>query len=88
MSHPSGYIMRRDVKKAGFVQGEKSLTDCRCADCRKTVNGLRSWWTKVSYEYNEWEGYCLKCAYDAVHRWDDFDEKEFERIMNSNERGR
>ena len=81
MASPSRYMMKRDVIEAGFRQGEKTLTECQCADCHKTVNGLRSWWTKVSYEYNEWEGYCLNCAYELVHRWDGFNEEMSAALM-------
>ena len=68
-----------ELKRAGYSLGESSGN--QCADC--DTNCGRGWWMRVSYEYNEWECWCRKCAYDRLHEYDDFDFDEMMRISES-----
>jgi hypothetical protein len=31
--------------------------------------GEQAWWTKTSYEYDEWEARCRRCCFEATRSW-------------------
>ena len=72
MNRPSARTQINEIKRAGYLRGESA--GHTCADCTKHCG--RGWWMRVSYEYNEWEGWCRECAYDRIHRWDDLMEEK------------
>ncbi|QDV86953.1 hypothetical protein [Planctomycetes bacterium TBK1r] len=62
-----------DLRRNGFIQGNSDSYDATCGTCESTCNGSRGWYRKTSYEYDEWDCYCRKCAIEWIHQWDDFD---------------
>ena len=72
MSKPSARTQISEIKQAGYLRGESA--GHTCTDCSKNCG--RGWWIRVSYEYNEWECWCRECAYDRIHRWDNFKETQ------------
>lgn len=52
-----------------------------CCNCELPVRPFKQWWKRVSYEYDEWECYCSRCALHNVHLFDDFDDEAFIAIM-------
>ena len=68
----------KEIKQAGYLRGESG--GGTCGDCGKNCG--RGWWRKVSYEYNLWSCSCRDCAYSEIHKWDDFDDAEYMKIVN------
>lgn len=61
----SGSVLR--LVRHGFVQGERAGKQAgECATCDKTVTRNRSWYWRTSYEYDEWDCYCKRCALQKV----------------------
>lgn len=55
----------------GFSQGKRDAKQSGdCCVCEKTVRRNRGWWVKISYEYDEWDCYCKKCANDKMRQDD------------------
>ena len=52
-------------------------TDDVCDNCEKHPDNHRLWWESGGFEYPH-DGYsrCDDCGYKALHKYDDFDEKE------------
>ena len=72
VSRTSARTQLKEIKQAGYLRGESA--GHTCTDCSKNCG--KGWWIRVSYEYNEWECWCRECAYDRIHRWDNFKEEE------------
>lgn len=70
---------RKEVRQAGFIRGETAGS--KCCDCGKSCGF--GWWLKVNIEYDEWECFCIECAFKHVHRFDDFDLDEMMKISGS-----
>lgn len=69
-----------ELKQNGFVQGD-TQTGCRCDTCDKPIPGKRGWWRKTSYEYDEWDGYCIGCAHDWLHQYDEMTKEDMARMI-------
>jgi hypothetical protein len=81
--NPSRTAMLAELRQAEFVQGDDQ-TGCRCETCDKPVPGPRGWWRRASAEYDEWDVYCVDCAYGWLHQYDDFDMEAFEALSTGN----
>jgi len=78
---PANRLIRAELIKAGFQQSGVGANGQTCCDCNRSIGGRRGWWMRTSYEYDEWECWCIHCAYDRLHQYDDFDEEEYMKQM-------
>lgn len=65
---------REDLRRNGFIQGDRGSTGFRCVDCGRGIGGSMSWWKKISYEYDEWDCWCRECANRNLHQYDTYDD--------------
>lgn len=65
-----------------FSQGDTQLATS-CEDCNRTLPARQQWWRKSSYEYDEWDCRCRKCALAWIHQYDDFDESAYVAAMTA-----
>lgn len=53
-----------------------------CDSCGRSIKSFKQWFNRASYEYDEWNLYCPRCALREIHLYDDFDDEAFAAIMN------
>ena len=73
---------RKLLESYNFQQGEVGNgPGITCDDCDKPCGGLRGWWMRTSYEYDEWACKCRKCALAYCEQYETFDFEEYQRIV-------
>lgn len=78
------HLIRRELRQAGYQNGDAGSSVGSCAGCERSVNGRRGWWLSMFSDCGfEWECWCVECAYQRLHQYDDFDFDEMIRLSES-----
>lgn len=82
MSKPAKLHSVKMIRSYGFKKAAKGDgRGATCDDCQKRVGGHLGWWRKTSYEYDEWECLCRRCASDYVENYESFNEADFDAML-------